>query len=73
MNSKVSITKAPTDPICPRISVGGNPALGFYCTYRGTIDESLLALKAAVTAMEQLSASGKELSVNRNYKELGAS
>lgn len=69
----VYITRAPADPICPRISVGGNAALGFYCTFRGSGAECIKALKEALHAMEVREPELDSLKVDRRYKELGAS
>ena len=70
---KIHITKAPNDPICTRVSVGGNPNLGYYCTYRGGIGSAIAALRVALEAMEATEKTGKEPAIDRRHKELGAS
>lgn len=38
MNStNVKIIKKPDDPICPRVSMGGNKLFGYYIVYRGNL------------------------------------
>ena len=37
--AQVKILRKDTDPICTRISTGGNAALGYYVVYRGLIKE----------------------------------
>jgi hypothetical protein len=79
ISDSVYITRAPTDPVCCRVSVGGNAQLGFYCTFRGSAQECIAALAEALNAMAiaqdkcQLDA----LPVDPRYKigsnEMGAS
>ncbi len=69
----VHITRAPADPVCPRISVGGNEELGFYCTFRGAGPACIKALKEALNAMEVAEPALDALPVDHRYKELGAS
>ena len=69
----VHITRAPADPVCPRISVGGNLNTGFYCTFRGSGADCIKALKEALHAMEVREPELDSLPVDRRYKELGAS
>lgn len=69
---EVTITKAPTDPVATRVSVGGKPDIGFYCTFRGGMDESIAALEHAVHAMKALKASGVQPQVDHRYRQLGA-
>lgn len=70
---KVTITRAPSDPLCPRVSVGGNATLGFYCVFRGPANDCTLALKEAFHAMQVAGDNLDSLPVDRKYKELGAS
>jgi hypothetical protein len=51
---QVRITKKAADPICTRVSVGGNPADGIYCVYRGTKEEALVCLTAALEALKAM-------------------
>lgn len=69
----VTITRAPADPICPRVSVGGNTTLGFYCVFRGPAADCTRALKEALHAMEVSEPKLESLPVDRKYKELGGS
>lgn len=69
----VHITRAPADPVCPRISVGGNTDLGFYCTFRGPAKDCTRALKEALHAMEVAAEQIESLPVDQRYKELGGS
>jgi hypothetical protein len=41
------------DPICPRVSIGGNLDIGFYCTIRGTKEEAITAIEAALLALRE--------------------
>jgi hypothetical protein len=47
----VEIIKLPTDPVCTRVSIGGNEKFGYYCRYRGTRDEAIKALEMALFGM----------------------
>lgn len=70
---KVLLKKAPTDPICARVSVGGNEAMGAYCTYRGNLDACIAVMEAALNEMKHARFTGDEPGVDRRFKELGAS
>lgn len=49
----VRVVKKATDPECPtRVSMGGSIDDGYYCTYRGTKEDAILCIKAALRAME---------------------
>jgi hypothetical protein len=72
----VYITRAPTDPVCPRVSVGGNAAMGYYCTFRGPALDCIAALRLALHAMEVAQAKNElnALPVDRRHQEIrGAS
>lgn len=69
----VTITRAPADPVCPRISVGGNLEIGFYCTFRGKGSDCIKALREALHAMEAAKDKLDTLPPDQRYKELGAS
>jgi hypothetical protein len=70
---KVKVTRGPSDPICTRVSIGGNHELGAYCVYRGSIEVAISVTEAALAELKLVKASGHEPKVDRNYKELGAS
>lgn len=69
----ISITRAPADPVCPRISVGGNEAMGVYCVFRGPAADCIRILRSALDAMEVAKPTLDKLTPDQNYKELGAS
>lgn len=69
----VHISRGPTDPICPRVSVGGNSETGFYCVFRGPADDCIAALEQAIAAMRTRRPSLDTLPVDRKFKELGGS
>ena len=72
--SAVKIIKAPSDPICSRVSVGGGSIVpGVYCVYRGSRDQAISLLESAVAALKEARNAGPEPAINRSYKELGAS
>jgi hypothetical protein len=48
----VEIIKLPTDPVCTRVSAGGNEKFGYYCRYRGTREEAIRALEMALFGMK---------------------
>lgn len=73
MSMMIYITRAPTDPICPRVSVGGNETIGYYCTFRGKAADCITVLREALKAMETAAPELDSLPVDRRYKELGAS
>lgn len=67
------ISKGPMDPICARVSCGGGERLGgYYVVYRGTVDESIAALEAALKAMRVVKSTGTEPPVDNKFKQLGA-
>ncbi len=70
---KIKVMRAPADPICTRVSLGGSAQLGYYCTFRGSMEQSIAALRLALAEMENIKLSGQEVPVDRRYKELGAS
>lgn len=70
---EVKLTQAAPDPICTRVSIGGNTELGFYCVYRGSIGSAITATEAALDKMKATFHAGEEPSVDRRFKELGAS
>lgn len=68
------MSKAPDDPVCPRVSMGGSKDIGgFYCTYRGEIGRCIEIAEAALDRMKMAQAMGKEPKIDRRFKELGAS
>ncbi len=71
--SFVQISKAPSDPICARVSLGGLKDRGYYCTYRGSRDDAIEILKQSLAALIEHRDNGPEPKVDRRYKELGAS
>lgn len=54
IEGQIEARKAPTDPTCTRVSVGGNAKVGFYCTYRGTVEESIHVLENALIALKAM-------------------
>lgn len=51
----VKILRGPTDPgVGTRISVGGDPEIGYYCTYRGSRMACIAALSRAMHALEAM-------------------
>lgn len=67
MKALVRISKAPTNPGCSRVSVGGTPAFGYYCVYRGTLAECVAAMEDATAAMRLLLNSGSEPEMDVRY------
>jgi len=52
----VRVTKKADDPICPRVSAGGHIELGgFYCTYRGSLQEAIAVLETVLVKLKSLS------------------
>ena len=41
----VKLVKKPDDPICVRASCGGDPAFGYYCTFRGSRTDVIKCLE----------------------------
>lgn len=69
----MSFTKvyhASTDPICTRVSVGGNEEIGYYCVYRGSLKASITALQKALAEMQKVHASGTEPIIDPTFKRL---
>jgi hypothetical protein len=52
--AEVTVRKAPDDPTCTRVSVGGTMKIGYYCTYRGSVQDSIECLENALTAMRAM-------------------
>lgn len=52
ITTSVTVRKAPDDPACTRVSCGGNDKIGYYCTYRGTINEAVEAMERVLLAMK---------------------
>lgn len=65
----IDIIRAPTDPICTRVSVGGTQADGFYVVYRGTLDDSITCLRNALKGLEVTKATGSEPAINNHYQK----
>jgi hypothetical protein len=49
----VKIIKQPDDPLCCRASIGGDPDIGYYLTFRGNREDVLKALKIVTNALEE--------------------
>lgn len=43
--SEVKLIQKPDDPVCLRISAGGNHAIGFYCVFRGDKEDVIECLE----------------------------
>lgn len=54
----VTIQKNPDDPICPRISMGGTPQIGYYLTFRGEPLDIILMLDRCTEALKEHVAQG---------------
>jgi hypothetical protein len=52
--SKVFIAKKADDPLCVRVSLGGRPDVGFYCTYRGLLKEAIGAIETVLVELHRL-------------------
>ncbi len=48
----IKIVKEEADPICTRISLGGNETVGFYCVYRGDRKDVEKILEEALNAFK---------------------
>lgn len=55
----IKIIKKPDDPICPRVSMGGNPVTGFYVVYRGSIADILKVFEECHAAIKQQALQGE--------------
>jgi hypothetical protein len=51
----VKVIKKPDDPLCPRISAGGDHEIGFYLVFRGTREEAVTILEETLQALTQAS------------------
>jgi hypothetical protein len=49
---EVAILKSETDPLCTRISIGGNAETGYYCNYRGYKDDVYRILEIILEALD---------------------
>jgi hypothetical protein len=50
---EVAVTIRSRDPICPRVSLGGRPGVGYYCVYRGDHAEVVDILERALAAVKR--------------------
>jgi hypothetical protein len=51
----VTIQRKPNDPLCLRISIGGNEKVGgLYCVYRGTREEAVAAIEKVLLVMQNM-------------------
>lgn len=47
----VKLIKETTDPICTRLSLGGNDVIGYYCVFRGNRNDAIACLEEVLEAM----------------------
>lgn len=66
--SGVRITKAPDDPICLRLSIGGIPPDG-YCVYRGKIGPNVKLLRLILGELEMIEKLGVEPEIDKSYNK----
>ncbi len=57
------LLRAPSDPIATRLSVGGTPAIGVYCVYRGDIRQALWLAEEALVLLRAQALTGQELPI----------
>jgi hypothetical protein len=52
---KVNVSRYADDPLCLRVSIGGGKEIGgYYCTYRGTREETIEALEAVLLVLRNM-------------------
>jgi hypothetical protein len=72
--TKVSIHRLPDDPLCLRISIGGGDKIGgYYCTYRGTLEEVKKALEAIYLTMQYMEEQKIEPDIEKELPKIGDS
>ena len=69
----VRIIRAPADPVCSRVSIGGNEEVGAYCVYRGSLDQAVAVVGAAYKKLQEAQEGRIVHTIDRGYQELGAS
>ena len=71
----VHLVRAAADPICPRVSAGGTPGVGYYVVYRGDLDGCVAALEAALDALKKVQALPPPLrpKIDPSYTGIGGS
>lgn len=52
--SGIKVIQGPADPVCSRVSLGGNEDVGYYAVYRGDLDACVVATEHALEAMKRL-------------------
>ncbi len=65
---QVTIQRNPDDPICPRISMGGKPEIGYYLTFRGDPLDIALMLEACAEAFKEKLSSGEKFEGGFHYQ-----
>jgi hypothetical protein len=50
----LKVQRLPDDPLCLRISIGGNEKLGYYCVFRGDQKEVIETLKLVYAVFRKL-------------------
>jgi hypothetical protein len=64
LKAAVQIDKLPDDPLCLRVSIGGNKKDGYYLRYRGDRKKIVEMLRQSILAFEIYSTIGPELEVS---------
>ena len=53
--TRVSVQRLPDDPLCLRVSIGGGEKIdGYYCSYRGTREETIEALETVLLVLKHM-------------------
>ncbi len=71
--TEITVRKAPDDPVCTRVSCGGNSKIGFYLTYRGTVDASIEAMERTLLVLKVMKAKGIEAPLDDKMRGIGES
>lgn len=53
----ITVVKQADDPLALRISCGGRPDVGYYCTYRGNLEECKLVMRVILQSLDRVNES----------------
>lgn len=56
----VKIIKQPDDPLAIRVSAGGRPDIGYYCSYRGDLEDCRMVLEIILDSIKSVQEADKK-------------
>ncbi len=71
VHTEVVVRKAPDDPACTRVSCGGAEKIGYYVTYRGSVEDAAKVLRLALMTLEVMAAKKIEAPLDTSMRSIG--